>query len=63
MSSKIIFNDIVTNDFVKIRFKENNKLIETNGVIKKINKENKKIYILNYEISFNDIINIYKICF
>lgn len=63
MSSKIIFNDIVTNDFVKIRFKENNKLIETNGVIKKIDKENKKIYILNYEISFNDIINIYKICF
>ena len=62
MSSNNVFNNVIRNDFVKIKFNQKNKCIELNGVVKKIDKDNKKIYLLNYDIPFSDIVEIEKIC-
>lgn len=62
MSSNNVFNNVIRNDFVKIKFNQRNKSIELNGVVKKIDKDTKKLYLLNYEIPFSDIEEIEKIC-
>ncbi|MBO6195368.1 MAG: hypothetical protein J6O56_03355 [Bacilli bacterium] len=62
MSSNNVYNDIIRNDFIRIKYNKNKKSIDLNGVVKKIDKENKLLYILNLAIPFNDIVEINKIC-
>lgn len=57
-----IIGNIKFNDFVSIKFNEDDKCIKTNGVVKKIDKENKLLYVLNSKIPFDEIIEIKKCC-
>ena len=53
-------NQINKGDIVSIEYYYNEDYIRTNGSIKKIDKINKCIYILNSKINFDDILNISK---
>lgn len=53
---------IKSNDYINIKHNINDKCIQTNGVVKKIDKSNKLLYILGFKISFDDIIDIRKCC-
>ena len=62
MGTNNLFNDIIRNDYIKVKYNKGNNCTNINGVVKKIDKENKLLYILNLEIPFNDILEINKIC-
>ena len=55
-------NSIKANDFISIKYNKDTECILRNGVIKKIDRTNKLLYILNSEISFSDIVEIKKCC-
>lgn len=57
-----LINHIKSNDFIKVKHNNNSKCISTNGVVRKIDKSNKLLYILDFKISFDDIIDIKKCC-
>ena len=62
MGTNNLFNDVIRNDYIKVKYNKDNDCAYINGVVKKIDKENKLLYILNLEIPFKDIIEINKIC-
>lgn len=62
MSSYSVYSDITRNDFIRIKYNKDKKSIDLSGVVKKIDKESKLLYILNIAIPFNDIVEINKIC-
>lgn len=62
MSSNNVYSDLIRNDFIRIKYNKNKKCVDLNGVVKKIDKDNKLLYILNLAIPFNDIVEINKIC-
>ena len=62
MGSNNLFNDIIINDYIKVKYSKENNCTCVNGVVKKIDKEKRLLYILNLEIPFKDIVEINKIC-
>ncbi|MBO6195360.1 MAG: hypothetical protein J6O56_03315 [Bacilli bacterium] len=62
MSSYSVYSDITRNDFIRITYNKDKKTFDLSGVVKKIDKESKLLYILNMAIPFNDIVEINKIC-
>ena len=62
MGSINLFNDIIRNDYIKVKYNDGKNQICINGVVKKVDNEKKILYILNLQIPFKDIVEISKIC-
>ena len=57
-----MLNEVKSNDYVRIKHNCDAECIQTNGVIRKIDKQSKLLYVLDSKISFDDIVDIKKCC-